>query len=354
MQLANGLLRQNNNFDLIRLIAACAVIFGHAYALVPRAGEVPPEIVLRTLGFDYSGSLAVKLFFFLSGLVVTDSVVRNANPINFFISRIFRIFPALIVCVFLTALVLGPLVTSLALTEYFKSPEITQYLVKNINLNLHWTLPGVFTKHKITGVNGSLWTLPLEVFCYSVLFALSLVGTVKSKLVGSLTMLGIIGLCIFFPQTLQNIGFGGEAVLFPACFALGSLFAINKDSLMIRLDIFLGLLLLLMLFRKTPLFMYLFYAAFFYGALVIALLPIIQKIKPPGDYSYGIYIYGFPIQQSMVFLAPEWGVYRNQLATLVVVILLAAMSWYLIERPSIQFGKYLMGKLQLLKRGSSK
>ncbi len=75
MTLSQCLTRRNNNFDLLRLIAACAVIVGHAHALVPN--DASPDAVLSLLGFDYSGSLAVKFFFFLSGLVVTNSLIEK-------------------------------------------------------------------------------------------------------------------------------------------------------------------------------------------------------------------------------------------------------------------------------------
>ena len=88
--------RDANNFDIFRLIAACMVIIGHAYAIAPQ----PPlqDGILSVLGFDYSGSLAVKFFFFLSGLLVTNSIIAKPDPFHFFIKRAFRIYPGLLVC----------------------------------------------------------------------------------------------------------------------------------------------------------------------------------------------------------------------------------------------------------------
>jgi peptidoglycan/LPS O-acetylase OafA/YrhL len=117
MTLAGALKRENNNFDLLRLIAACLVIVGHAYALVP--DESSRDLVLTWLNFDYSGSLAVKFFFFISGLVVTNSLLEKPSLGAFAQARLFRLMPAMIVCVLLTAFVLGPAVTSLPLAEYF-------------------------------------------------------------------------------------------------------------------------------------------------------------------------------------------------------------------------------------------
>lgn len=87
MKLSELLKKENNNLDVFRLVAACMVIYGHAYAVVPQAGYV--DVVARLLGHDYSGSLAVKIFFFLSGLVVTNSLLHKRDVLHFAIARFF-------------------------------------------------------------------------------------------------------------------------------------------------------------------------------------------------------------------------------------------------------------------------
>ncbi|EBO0298771.1 acyltransferase, partial [Salmonella enterica] len=77
MLLSSYLKRDNNNLDLVRIIAACMVIYGHAYAISPQVGK--DDIIHQLIGFDYSGSLAVKIFFFVSGLVVTNSFFSKRN-----------------------------------------------------------------------------------------------------------------------------------------------------------------------------------------------------------------------------------------------------------------------------------
>ena len=83
--LGNILQRDGNNFDVLRLIAAIGVIIGHAYAIAPDPNL--QDGILSIIGFDYSGSLAVKFFFFLSGLLVTNSILRNSNPFLFILKR---------------------------------------------------------------------------------------------------------------------------------------------------------------------------------------------------------------------------------------------------------------------------
>ena len=116
MRLSDLLQRDNNNLDIFRLIAAALVIYGHAYAIAPQEGH--SDVLVHLLGYDYSGSLAVKLFFFLSGLVVTNSLLHKRDVAQFVMARFFRIWPALLVVTALCALVLGPLVTALPLADY--------------------------------------------------------------------------------------------------------------------------------------------------------------------------------------------------------------------------------------------
>jgi peptidoglycan/LPS O-acetylase OafA/YrhL len=147
MKLAVVLNRESNNFDFLRLVAALTVIFGHAYAIAPIDSIGDP--VLNLIGFDRSGSVAVKFFFFLSGLVVTNSLLKKENAASFIISRTLRVFPGLIVCVLFSVL-LGAFLSSMDFREYFFSNETKSYLNNNILLQeIKWTLPGVFQKTRL-------------------------------------------------------------------------------------------------------------------------------------------------------------------------------------------------------------
>jgi peptidoglycan/LPS O-acetylase OafA/YrhL len=255
MLLSEALTREKNNFDLLRLIAACMVIVGHAHALVPR--DSSGDLIRAVLHFDYSGSLAVKFFFFLSGLVVTNSLIEKPSTAAFAVARICRLMPALIVCVILTALVLGPAVTSLPLANYFADSRTWSYISANILLNTQWALPGVFTDHRDLGVNGSLWTLPVEVFCYLVLTGFRLLGMLRYRLIGSAVMIFIIACPLIVPTYLGMFGFHGqEAQLLPSCFAFGALLALNKRDIHIRFRTLAGLLLFCFIFRGTFVFQY--------------------------------------------------------------------------------------------------
>ena len=173
------LLAQNNNLNLFRLVAALLVIYGHAPLFVPN--QAAQDFVYDILRFDYSGSLAVKFFFMLSGLLVTQSLLQRPAIKPFLIKRAARIFPGLIICLLVSVFVVGLSFTNLSATAYLQHPQTWSYLLYNASLfSLQWELPGVFEGANTTTVNGSLWTLPLEVICY-VCLALSFTIDIRHR-----------------------------------------------------------------------------------------------------------------------------------------------------------------------------
>ncbi|MDX1728900.1 MAG: acyltransferase family protein, partial [Pseudoalteromonas tetraodonis] len=179
----------NNNLSWIRLVLSTFVIIRHSYILVPTVGA--HDVLSDWVGFTNIGALAVKIFFFVSGLLVCNSLINNNSPVRFFVSRFFRIVPALFVLLLATVFIVGPLVTSLSLVDYFKSDEVFVYLYNNLNLFSHayYNLPGVFNNNAYpNAVNGSLWTLTYEVEMYSYLLALSVVGLLKRKMLASIIL----------------------------------------------------------------------------------------------------------------------------------------------------------------------
>ena len=107
-------------------------------------------------------------FFAISGFLVTASLLKR-GLVDYTISRALRIYPALAVCVFATVFILGPALTRLSLSEYFSHPTTWNFLTNALLfMNMVWTLPGVFESNVLPAVNGSLWTLPVEVSLLSV------------------------------------------------------------------------------------------------------------------------------------------------------------------------------------------
>jgi peptidoglycan/LPS O-acetylase OafA/YrhL len=337
MKLAAALQRDNNNLDLFRLIAACMVIYGHAFALAP--GGSTQDFVGSTLGFDYSGSLAVKIFFFLSGLVVTNSLIEKGDPLRFVIARVFRIWPAFLVVVTASALILGPLMSNLPPSDYFGHPDTFRYIRRNALMNIQFMLPGVFEDNPYKGaVNGSLWSIPLEVGAYIVLLGLFMLGVLKSRLLA----LGIFLLIALDPLVGNRLLFTWlgepELKLLPPCFAFGAILALYKDHIRVDARAILGAWLLYYLFRHSAHNFYFFYAALFLSIVHLATTTTALRLRPKADISYGVYLWGFPVQQVMAHHFAAHGVVANQLLSLGVTLLLGLASWHLVEKRCIALG----------------
>ena len=179
MKLSDLMSRGNNNLDLIRVVLALMVIVGHvpAFKIV---SDNYVDYVTQFFDFTYSGAAAVKAFFFISGLLVTNSLLKKGDWREYLVSRVFRIWPGLLF-VSLCCFVFGFLITTQPET-YFSSAW--KYVVKNLYMDIQYTLPSVSfisetTSHGgkySTTVNGSLWTIPWEVKMYIILLAVYLLA----------------------------------------------------------------------------------------------------------------------------------------------------------------------------------
>ncbi|MBD1393785.1 acyltransferase family protein [Mucilaginibacter glaciei] len=336
INLNDALGRSNNNFDLVRLVAALLVIFGHSFYLFPTNGY--PEPVKYVLGTDYSGSLAVAIFFFLSGIFITGSYCSSKTLFRFGLMRVFRIWPALIICMLVSVLVVGPLFTTLPLTGYFKSEQSWRYLVKNIGLmKLELMLPSVFkTNLYNTVLNGSLWTLPTEIKCYVFVLIAGLSRLIKFKWI----LLVMLLLAFRFRYNVCLVQFFGswEGVQQFLFFVAGMAAYLFRQHILIntKAALFIILVCIAAWFFSQRVFYKLFYLTFLYSILAFGISGPAKRIKLPGDYSYGIYIYGFLVQQIVAHLMPSLTSYLSLLITIPFTVALGLLSWHLVEQPALK------------------
>lgn len=165
-KISNILLKENNNFDLIRILLAILVIIGHSIALNGKSDYwIDPIAVF--FKYTYSGAFAVKLFFFISGLVVTNSYLHKKNAFYFINSRVFRILPLLFFVLVITVFIFGPILTVLPIDDYILNNDNFSYIWKNLLFQTQYYLPGIFNENiHPNAVNGSLWSLKYEMGCY--------------------------------------------------------------------------------------------------------------------------------------------------------------------------------------------
>lgn len=333
-----------NHFSLIRFVAATLVLFSHGFPLTGHAGEEPLH------AFDLSfGQLAVAIFFVSSGFLVTGSLLRSESMLGFFRARVVRVYPGLIVANLITVFIIGLLFTSLPLLEYLQRSEIYSYLERNSVLLFHslqYGLPGVFDSNPYPSVvNGSLWTLPREVKLY--------------------LQLGLLGGVVIWLARWRSIPLRFILLAVVAAFACavllapgkidGHTYTRNELSLLffagamtyawrshIRFDWRISVALAVVVIGV---------AVFASNVLRIVLIPALVWWVPlcayrsgrlllgfnrVGDYSYGIYIYAFPVQQALVHMYPGIGPHPLFLYAFPIVLMLAIASWHLVEKPMLR------------------
>lgn len=326
-----------NNFNVIRLVAAWLVLFSHSYHLVGQGGREP--LMALTGGKMTLGTLAVGVFFVISGYLITASAYARPGLRPFLAARVRRIFPALALVVLLCALVLGPVMTTLAGAEYFAAPAVLTYVARNLTLwRLQYELPGVFAANPYgAAVNGSLWTLPIEFALYLAIgcgvAALRLIGRARDLALP----LAALGLACVAGWALVLHGTRSGAALLVPYFMLGAGYRLARRWLPLRGALAALLLLVWAVgaWRDAPWFPVAACLAISYGTLWLALHPrwvVPLDTARVGDLSYGIYLFAFPWQQTLLALLPQ----RDPLVLCALASLAtlpcAWLSWHLVEQ----------------------
>ncbi len=325
---------RHNNLDLMRLAAAMAVVVSHCWPLALGPGTPEP---LETLTGRSLGGYAVMVFFFLSGLLVADSAARNRQtPGRFLRARAARLFPGLGLALVVTLglAILGGASPSPA--------EALRYVLRGLSLaGMEHQVTGAWASNPYTGaVNGSLWTLFHEVLCYGVAAALVWSGALDRPWRAALAIAGVaLGAQA---AALLVPGDGGLAVKAAAFAPLVLTFLAGVAAWRLRRSLPVSpalaalALLLALAVHGTPAADPAAVAAL--GLTVLAVAFRTPVVHLPGDLSYGVYLYGWPVAQTLVALiGPVAPGVLAPLACLAVVPL-AAASWVLVERPGLSFG----------------
>lgn len=333
--LADGLARRQDNFLLLRFIAATIVIYGHSYAL---SGMHKLDIIQRLDWGIYSGTIAVDMFFTVSGFLVTGSLVRRNHVISFIQARVLRLLPAYAACIVLWALIFGPLLTTLPLGDYLHNPSTRAYVLGNLGFrNLQWTLPGVFTGNPYPNVvNGSIWTLPAEASMYLWLAALGLIGAFKRCWIASLVLIALSIIGYLYWLRVPMLVVNPEHARFAALFVLGSFCYIQRERIPLGHGWMLVLALLAYLTHGSEFFVYTSALAEAYFCFWFAYCIPWYGFNRFGDYSYGIYLWGFPCQQLVVMWLGNPRPSQITLYALPLALIIAIVSWHFLEQPALR------------------
>lgn len=327
-------------FDFLRIFLAFCVMLWHSVHVCYGTDEFWHWVwtgPLRPLIW-----FVVPSFFALSGFLVAGSLQRN-DIVSFVTLRVIRIYPALAAEVVISALLIGPIFTSYSLSAYFGDPLFWSYLL-NMTGWIHFYLPGVFTD--LPGgafVNLQLWAVPYELEAYIILTLFAVVGLIDRprRFFGAVVAL----MAAYF---VWHVAVGGPEPFTPPgrLLILSFLFGIGlflaKDHvafspwlLVLGVLAYTALILISTLnlpFTTRPAVdlssIFLAYVTIYVGHLNIAG----RFIRRIADYSYGVYLYGFPIQQVVVSLMPGHRVwYVNLAISFPIALGVAALSWHFLE-----------------------
>ena len=340
-------------FDLTRLVLASGVMVWHTVPIA--GGSVTPA---KATPFWLAGYAFVPMFFALSGFLVTASACRLPwRP--FLTNRAVRILPALAAVTLLAMLAIGPAVTRVPPSAYFSARGFWTYGLNAVGVP-HFLLPGVFETNAYPGaVNGSLWTVPYEIGCYLILAALIFAGHVRrAGVLGGLALAWVLAACLVRSAGLEA-GFGRangavHALLFAEgakiipFFLTGAVLYLARDRVRydarIAAGLAAGLVVVALAVPGTvaaspwltlgacgPMA----YLVAWAGLTPMPRLPVFGR----ADYSYGIYLWHFPVLQVLGLVTGVAVWWQLTLLALVPVTLCAMGSWHLVERPALALRK---------------
>jgi peptidoglycan/LPS O-acetylase OafA/YrhL len=351
-------------FHYMRVSFAILIVAWHAhYAAVGNAvGSENFEKAWIIWFVSYAG---IVMFFVLGGFLIAGSAVRLSLK-EYFLNRFLRIMPALGVEVLLSMLIIGPIFTVLPLTTYFSDYHTWAYLTNIIGV-VNYFLPGVFVNNPAPEVNNALWTIPFEYFGYVATAVLVVLGFLRRPaLILAIAALfiatGFVLLYFGFAPPEQYIPAAGdhqgffEKLFSPAIFLgrgsrliVAFLFGIAAYACRYEIPyeprlFFLSLTICLVIALAGPAPWLsqpalsllacpaLVYVTIFLGVTNPPRVPLLWR----GDYSYGIYLYGFPIQQSVHSLIPTTAVPTQFVVAMGPILLLSVFSWHFIEEPALR------------------
>lgn len=336
---------KNNNLTLVRLVLASAVIWTHSYWRDTGSSDV--DHFSPWLGVPIS-QFAVDGFFFVSGFLVYASLLRRHQVGEFVAARLARLWPGLTVSVLVTAAI-GGLLTHAEGWSYLTGPTL-KFITYNLSLIVgSFYLTGVNCGAEPCVINGSLWTISWEVRCYATLAILATLGiagpVAMKRLVLPATLIFIAVMHV--PGTVELVEHhAGHGLAYAlgltdrlwAAFALGIACFIWRDQ--IRLSWLHTLALLVAVMATTSYGIAIPHLDQLLIASVVINLGFLTarngsvSAKWP-DYSYGMYVYAFPVMMGVAALLPDLPAEGLALITAVFTVIPSALSWHLVEKPAL-------------------
>lgn len=345
---------KNNNFHFLRFLFALLVVISHSYPL-SGSNESAQWIYQITYGQIVWASIGLNGFFIISGYFIFQSHERSKSIFDYYRKRFLRLFPALFVVLLLSVL-LAPFVYKGAV-PFFENRAVYTYLPNNLILyNFQSSIKGIFDTNAYHAINGSLWTIRYE---FSLYVAISFMFFFRKKIyiVRSLLFLAFAILYIgynFFIERLAGskiFGMNGYSILnFGAFFVCGSLLASFRIEQLKNK----GLIFLVAILFFVISVYFNFYNATKHLSLPIIILmigfiplPFFSTFGKYGDSSYGIYIYSFPVQQTLMYFF-KLDTFALLFSSVFISIIFGYLSWHFIEKEALKYKNGLIIKQKVI------
>lgn len=347
-------MNRENNFTIIHILAALMVITGHQFILL--GGEAP-----SVMGVAIHG-LGVRILFLVSGYLVSMSYLRTKSRRGFIWKRLSRLYPALAVCLILSAVIMRFLTS---VPEYYWQ-SAWQYVAHNLELRPKFDIADVFRDNIYQGtVNGSLWTLPIEVACYLLLIPFLDVYRAIAKKNASLSKL--LFLCILVALSIfecyYELNMSGKTAILWATdwyravslliyFIIGSGFYVMDLKRYCNWQIaVVAVLFLMCVDHALKIFMTPFVAGYTVLCFALADKALFSHTLENRDVCYGLYLYAMPVQQVLIQLlyvrmGLHWSVYFYLILTVIIAWILAEISLKYIEIPCAKISNHILKKLE--------
>ncbi|QNP40832.1 acyltransferase family protein [Lysobacter solisilvae (ex Woo and Kim 2020)] len=342
--LADAVERRADNYLALRHLAALLVIYGHSYAL-SRNPDRAIDLVERLMPGFYAGSFAVYLFFAISGFLISLSLLRNPGVLRYVRNRLARVFPAywisLLVCVF----AFGLAYTTLSTGEYLRSAGTWAFVADNwLPITFTWHLPGVFDGNPLPKVvNGALWSLGLEVRWYAYFALLAALTVVRRRWLFTLLALALVLFGAWEWWTGKPDANHYRAL--SQTYLIAALCAHWRDRIPVAHWLMAAFVLLMALAHGSRWFGPATVAAAIYFTFWAAYALPALRWPEHRDYSYGLFLYGFPVQQALIASFPQIPPLALFPAATAGALVLAALSWHLVELPALQWKRRLQPQL---------
>ncbi len=346
--LAQALDRPANLLTPVRLLMALGVLLGHSFVVFLGRAEGPEPLILFNITISYA---AVNGFFILSGLLITRSFDRRPDILRFVVARALRLFPALIVLTLMAILVFGPAFTPLSPMAYLTDTQTWRYLCDVLTFGNTSGGPAlIFPNNPYPGeFSASLWTLRYEVFAYGGSILIGMIGLARSR--GRVLGLFVLSVLAFMVVRTIPEGFPKpfmDLTRLSSAYLLGATLYAWRHSIRISPKLALGMVMLAFLFGPTASYEIMLNFALAGGVLLIGFgLPSSwASLARIPDLSYGIYIWQWPIMQSLYHLGYAQNAYVMMAMALPLSALIAALSWYGIEKPALGYKTPLADSLK--------